>query len=204
MKPGRTLGFMAVFVGGLLVTLTSVYANHFAAGGVKYSPPSDSETSVQCQFLGVKSSVSPGEFVVPMTIQCTVVHEGGATPFQLYTSGMDLPFTVERLNPPEPFPRSVTITGQMLSKLVVGVGADQPPFTEMAPFEAVGVDAAIPGAGKDAFTLTIHYSASQDTGPLLFKALGAELVTCNADTCTLTVTGTLTDGEIEGHTASGD
>ena len=76
--------------------------------------------------------------------------------------------------------------------------------TEIAPFEAVGVDVAIPGAGKDSFSLTIHYSASQDIGPLLFKALGAELVTCNADTCSLTVMGTLTDGEIEGHTAGGD
>jgi hypothetical protein len=90
----------------------------------------------------------------------------------------------------------------------LGVGSDNWHFpeiahTEIAHFEAVGMDVAEPGAGRDSFTLTIDYSASKDIGPLLFKALGPELVTCNADTCTLTVSGTV-NGEIEGHTTGGD
>jgi hypothetical protein len=209
MKPGRTLGFIAVLVGGLLVTLTSVYANHFIAGGGRYSlAPDGSETSVRFRFLGVASASSLPEVFVPVIqtrIRCTVVHKGGDMSFRLVTSGTELdPFTVERLNPPEQFPRRVTLTGKMLSKIVVGAGSERRHFTEIAPFEAVGVDAATPGAGKDSFTLTIHYSASQDTGPLLLEALGTEFVTCNAATCTLTVTGTLTDGEVEGHTSGGD
>jgi len=76
---------------------------------------------------------------------------------------------------------------------------------EIAHFEAVGMDVAEPGAGRDSFTLTIDYSASKNIGPLLLKALGTELVNCNADAdiCTLTVSGTV-NGEVEGHTSSGD
>ena len=204
MKPGRMLGFMAVFVGGLLVTLTSVYANHFIAGGVIYSPTSDlSEISVQCRFLGVKSRLSPDEFVVPTTIRCTVVHEGGAMSFRLFTSGTKLdPFTVE--SEPTKGDRIITLTGKMRSQLVLGVGSEHRQFTEIAPFKAVGVDVPSPGTDPESFTLTLYYSASKDIGPLLSKALeGTGLVTCNADTCTLTVAGTVMDGEIEANT-SGD
>jgi hypothetical protein len=204
MKPGRTLGFIVVFVGGLLCTLTSVSANHFIAGGGKYTLGSDgSETAVRFQFLGVKSTLTDGFVpVIRTTIQCTVVHKGKGMSFRLFTSGTELdPFTV--LSDPQNG-HIITITGKMLSKIVLGVESEHRHFTEIAPFEAMGMDVAIPGAGKDSFTLTIHYNASQDIGPLLFKALGSELVTCNADTCTLTVTGTLADGEIEGHTTGGE
>jgi hypothetical protein len=81
--------------------------------------------------------------------------------------------------------------------------AERQQYTETASFKAVGLDVAIPGFGHDSFTLEIHYRAPQDIGPLLFEALGADLVACNADTCTLTVRGTLRDGEIEVHTAAG-
>ena len=213
MKPGRTLGFLAVFVGGLLFNLTSVYAFHFIAGGGIYSLTSNgSETSVQFQFLGVKSIPPPGELAIPLiptTIQCTVVHKGESVSFRLFTSGTELdPFTVTELDLDSPRPRRVTLTGEMLSRIVLGMGSDRPPFTEIvhteiAHFEAVGMDVAIPGAGRDSFTLAIDYSASKDIGPLLLKALGTEFVNCNADICTLTLTGTV-NGEVEGHTASGD
>ena len=209
MKSERALGFIAVFVGSLLATLTSVYANHFIAGGGRYSLASDgAETSVRFRFLGVASTSSLPDAFVPVIqtrIQCTVVHKGGAMSFRLSTSGTELaPFRVEKLDPPEQLPRKVTITGKMLSKFVLGVGSDRQQFTEIAPFEAIGLDKAIPGAHSDSFTLTIHYSASQDIGPLLSQALGTELVTCNDDTCTLTVAGTVVEGEIEAHTTSGD
>jgi hypothetical protein len=200
MKPGRTLGFVAVFVGGLLATLTSAHANHFIAGGGRYSLTA--ETSVRFQFLGVASSLSP-KFVpvIPTQIQCTVVHAGGDTSFRLFMSGRELdPFTVIEIKGSA---HRITITGTMRSQLIWGEGADRQRFIETAPFEAVGVDAAIPGAGRDSFALTIRYEESGDIGPLLSEALGAERVPCSAGTCTLTVTGTLEDGEIEGHTAGG-
>jgi hypothetical protein len=209
MKQGRTLGVIAVFVGGLLFNLTSVYAFHFVAGGGIYSLTSNgSETSVQFQFLGVKSIPPPGELAIPLiptTIQCTVVHKGESMSFRLFTSGTELdPFTVTELDPDFPRPRRVTLTGEILSRIVLGVGTEIA-HTEIAHFEAVGMDVAIPGAGQDSFTLTIDYSASKDIGPLLLKALGTELVNCNADagTCTLTVSGTV-NGEVEGHTTGGD
>jgi hypothetical protein len=196
---------MVVFVGGLLVTMTSVYANHFIAGGVIYSPTSDlSETSVQCQFLGVKSRLTPDEFVIPTTIHCTVVHKGESISFRLFTSGTKLdPFTVER--EPTKGDHIITLTGKMRSRLVLGVGSERRHLTEIAPFKAVGVDVPLPGTDPESFTLTLYYSASKDIGPLVSKALeGTGLVTCNADTCTLTVAGAVIDGEIESHTASGE
>jgi hypothetical protein len=212
MQPGRTLSFIAVFVGGLLATLTSVSANHFIAGGVIYSPPSDRETSVRCQFLGVKARVLPREFVIPTTIQCTVVHKSESRSFRLFASGTELnSFTVENDPPTGSDPATVdhiiTLTGKMRSQLVVRVGSKHQHFTEIAPFKAVGVDVAIPGADhKESFDLTIYFSADKSIGPLLLKALGTdtELVTCEADTCTLTVAGTVIDGEIESHTSSGE
>ena len=215
MKQGRTLGVIAVFVGGLLLNLTSVYAFHFIAGGGIYSLTSNgSETSVRFQFLGVKSIPPPDELAIPLiptTIQCTVVHKGESMSFQLFTSGTELDlFTVTELDHNSLRPRKITLTGEMLSRIVLGVGSNNWHFpeiahTEIAHFEAVGMDVAEPGAGRDSFTLTIDYSASKDIGPLLFKALGPELVNCtaNIDICTLTLTGTV-NGEVEGHTSSGD
>jgi hypothetical protein len=139
--------------------------------------------------------------VIPTTIQCTVVHKGESMSFRLSTTGTELdPFTVETGKSGD----IVTLTGKMLSRIVLGVGSGRRHFTEIAPFKAVGVDAAIPGAGLDSFTLTIDYSASQGIGPLLLEALGTDLVKCKRGTCTLEVTGTLTDGEIEGHTTGGE
>lgn len=208
MQPERALRVIAVFVGSLLATMTSVSAEHFVAGGGIYSLTSDgSETSVQFQFLGVRSPLPGGEFVpvIPTQIQCSIVHTGASMSFRLLTSGTEIrPFVVEKLDPPKPFPRRVTITGTMRSRLVLRAGPDRQQFTETASFKAVGVDVKIPGVGRDSFTLRIRYQARQDIGPLLFEALGAERVTCNADTCTLTVTGTLRAGEIEAHTAGGE
>src|SRR5262245_52643812 len=185
MKQRRTLGVIAVFVGGLLFNLTSVYAFHFVAGGGIYSLTSNgSETSVQFQFLGVKSLPPPGELAIPLiptTIQCTIVHKGESMSFRLFTSGTELdPFTVTELDPNSLRPRKITLTGEMLSRIVLGVESGRLPFpeiahTEIAHFEVVGMDVAEPGAGRDSFTLTIDYSASKDIGPLLFKALGPNL-----------------------------
>ena len=89
MKLGRALGFLVVFIGGLLVATTSVYANHFIAGGGRYSLTSKgSETSVRFRFLGVASSLTDGFApVIQTTIKCTVVHKDGSMSFRLSTSG---------------------------------------------------------------------------------------------------------------------
>jgi hypothetical protein len=133
------------------------------------------------------------------------MHQGESRSLSLSTFGTALnPFTVENLNPPAEFPRRVTITGRMLSQLVVGVGTDRQQFTEIAPsFTAAGEDVADPGVGQDSFTLTIDYDESLHIGPLLSEALGDALVTCNGDICTLTVAGTLKDGDVTSHTTGG-
>jgi hypothetical protein len=114
------------------------------------------------------------------------------------------PFTVVKLNPPAQFPRRITITGKMLAQLVVGGGTDLQLFTEVAPsFEAVGMDVADPGVGQDSFNLTINFDKSLDIGRLLSDALGTSLVGCK-NTCTLTVAGTLIDGDNTCHTSAGD
>src|SRR4029450_14161267 len=74
-----------------------------APGGGIYSLTSNgSETSVQFQFLGVKSIPPPGELAIPLiptTIQCTVVHKGESMSLRLFTSGTALdPFTVTELD----------------------------------------------------------------------------------------------------------
>jgi hypothetical protein len=127
--------------------------------------------------------------------------------FQLFTAGKELDFKVDRARDPDPTMGDqqvtiVTLTGKMRSHLVMGVGPERRHFTELAHFEAVGVDRATPGEGEDSFTLTIDFRARQDIGRLLSEALGHRLVECKGDTCTLTVSGAV-KGEVAGHT-SGD
>lgn len=129
-------------------------------------------------------------------------------PFRLFTSGteLDYPFRVVS-DPPniDPPPRHlITITGKMLSKLVLGVEPDDQHLTEIIDFEVNAVDVNLPEAGSDSVTLILHYNATQPTASLLLETLGADLVTCNADTCTLTLAGTTIEGEIESHTAGGE
>jgi hypothetical protein len=196
---------MAVFVGALLATQLSAYANHFIAGGGKYSlTATTGETSVRFQFLGVASGL-PDAFVpvIETEFQCVIVPAGETAPFRLFTSGTELdPFTIA--TDPTTGVHTITITGKLLSRFVVGIEPDHQHITEIVPFTAEGINMALPGAGLDSFTLTIQYSATQGAGPMLSQALGGNLVNCDAETCTLTVTGVLTEGEIEEHTAGGE
>src|SRR5882672_4397871 len=88
MKKGGTLRFIVVFLSGFLATTTLVYADHFAAAGVKYWIPDD--TLVQFSFLRVTSPPPPGssEFkpVIPTQFECTVVHTGTSILFRLSAS----------------------------------------------------------------------------------------------------------------------
>ena len=83
MQKGKTLRFIVVFLSGLLAITTSVYANHFAAAGVKYEIPDD--TLVQFWFLRVASPTQdvPPVFnpVIPTQFECTVAHKGSPCGF---------------------------------------------------------------------------------------------------------------------------
>jgi hypothetical protein len=92
----------------------------------------------------------------------------------------------------------------VLSKFVMGVAPDDQHLTDIVNFEVIAVDAALPGEGTDSMTLRLDYRATEDTAPLLLDAFGPGLMVCNADICTLTLTGVLTEGEIESHTSGGE
>jgi len=209
MKKGRTLRFMVVFLSGFLATTTSVYAAHFAAADVDSHITSNTE--VQFWFLGVSSRPTPDpEFmpVIPTQYQCTVVHKDESMSFQLFASAKEIdPFTVVTSVPPDdPDKRidTITITGTLLSHIVFVSKGDIQSFTEIISFKAIGVDEAIPGEGKDSFDLKFEYSATGIIGPLLSEALESEqLVTCDADTCTLRLKGKVEKGEVEAHSTGG-
>jgi hypothetical protein len=64
-------------------------------------------------------------------------------------------------------------------------------------FEVNAVDTALPGAGMDSMTIRLDYRSTESTTRIWLQNLGAELVICNADIGTLTLSGVLTEGEIE-------
>ena len=86
MKQGQTIGCVAVFIAVLLVTQASVYANHFIAGGGRYSLISMPQVSVKFQFLGVKSRSDLTVPVIDTLIQFTIVisseDTSGSIPFR--------------------------------------------------------------------------------------------------------------------------
>ena len=213
MKQGQMTGCVAVFIAVFLVTQASVYAAHFIAGGGRYSPDNMPQVSVKFQFLGVGSRPvsDPIVPIIDTHIQFTIIHPSGSIPFRLFTSGTELkPFMVEPVPPSSPPPdrHIITITGKMLSKLVLGVEPDDQHLTEIVDFEVEAKDEkrSDPDGNPlpESLTLTLHYDATQDTASRLLETLGADLVTCNADICTLTLAGTTIEGEIESHTAGGE
>ena len=204
MKQGQILGCVTVLMAILFATQTAVYANHFIAGGGRYSiTMNTSEISVRCQFLGVLTGLPDTPTpVIETHVQCAILHPDSSTPFQLFISGTEVnPFTVVEDSETQ---HTITITGKVLSRFVSGVAPDDQHLTEIVNFEVIAVDAALPGAGVDSMTLRLDYRATDGTAPLLLDAFGPDLVSCNADVCKLTLTGVLTEGEIESHTSGGD
>jgi hypothetical protein len=204
MKQSQILGRVMVLIAVLLATQTPVHANHFIAGGGRYAVTSNtSETSVRFQFLGVVTGLPVAAVpVIEPHIQFAILHPEGDKPFRLFTSGTELdPFTVVADSQNT---HHINMTGNMLSRLVMGIEPDDQHLTEIVRFEVNAVDAALPGAGTDSITLRLDYSATGATVPILLETLGENLVVCTADICSLTLTGVLTEGEIESHTAGGD
>jgi hypothetical protein len=103
--------------------------------------------------------------------------------------------------PAEPAGRTVTITGELVSTTFLGLGGEQQPFAELAPFTAIGVDNQTPQAGADLLSLTVEYSANGTQGPL-FASFG--LGACDATTCSITFDGPVKKGDIFVHTAGGE
>ena len=216
MKQGQTIGCVAVFIAILLVTQASVYANHFIAGGGRYSPDNMPQVSVKFQFLGVKSRlIDPPVPVIDTHIQFTIVipyedANGSTSYLRLFTSGTELDLFNVISDPPSPPPTDrhiITITGKMLSKLVLGVEPDNQHLTEIVDFTVEARDEKAPEPGSEplpeSLTLTLQYreTPQRDTADWLSETLGADLVPCNAGICTLTLEGIMIDGEIESHTA---
>jgi hypothetical protein len=220
MKQGQTIGCVAVFIAILLVTQASVYANHFIAGGGRYSPINMPQVSVKFQFLGVKSRPDLTVPVIDTHIQFTIIipyeDTSGSTKYlRLFTSGTELDLFDVISDPPPPPPpppdrHIITITGKMLSKLVWDVEPDDQHLTEIVDFTVEARDEKAPEPGSEplpeSLTLTLQYreTPQRDTADWLLETLGADLVPCNAGICTLTLAGTMIEGEIESHTTGGE
>jgi hypothetical protein len=185
MKPGTTVGCMAVFAGVLLATITSVSANHAATGKGTYMVPP--QVLFQLHFV----VASPGLNVM----QSEGAQSGISLSFQ--TTAID-PFSIST----GPAGRTVTITGSLVSTTILGEGPDRQAFAELVPFIAIGVDTdtAPPVVGADSFSLTLTYGAGQTQGPL-FASI--EFGACEAVSCTITFAGPMETGDIFVHT-SGD
>jgi hypothetical protein len=198
MKQATTVGFIAVFVGILLATVTSVYANHAATGKGTYAVA----PQVLAEFHFVVAKQLPDSDLKPGLnfVQSEMAEIGGSMPFQTVMISTAIDFTI----PPEsaePDERTVTITGEIVSTTFLVVGGERQPFAELVHFKAIGVDKVTPEAGDDHFSLTVEYSASQAQGPL-FASLG--FGDCDDKTCTIKFTGPVKKGDIFVHTAGSD
>ena len=218
MKKGRTLRFIMLFLSGFLATTTSVYANHFAAAGVKYQIPDDTDdTSVQFWFLRVASPSPPGssEFrpVIPTQFECKVVHKGTSISFRLFASLKEIE-SIEAQHIDEDGTEGgktegskFVVAGKVLSHIAFVSRKGVRLLTEVAHFTMTIKDVDIPEDAKDSFSLAFVYSQN-GIGALLQEALPDHLVKCIDHTCTLTLAEKKTveegEGEIEAHTSGGE
>jgi hypothetical protein len=193
MKQRTTVGFMAVFAGALLATVTSVSANHVATGKGTYS-------------VSVAQVLAGFHFVVTRSgqnfLESEMARTGGPMSFQTFMISTTIDsFTIPDEST-ETDERTVTIEGEMESTTFFGVGPARQTFAELVPFTAIGVDKKTseePDA--DHFSLIVEYSSSQDQGPL-FARLG--FGDCVGETCTITFEGPVKTGHIFVHTSGSD
>jgi hypothetical protein len=198
MKRATTIGFMAVFAGVLLATVTSVSANHVATGKGTYAVA----PHVLGEFHFVVAKPGPNPDLTPglnfVRSEMARIHDSMSFQTVLISTAID--FTI----PPESAEtdgRTVTIIGEMVSTTFLGVGEERQSFAELVSFTAIGVDKRIPEAGADFFSLAVEYSASQAQGPL-FASFG--LGKCDDTTCRITFEGPVKRGDIFVHTAGGE
>jgi hypothetical protein len=99
----------------------------------------------------------------------------------------------------------------MLSKLVLGIEPDDQHLTEIVDFKVEAKDEKAPESGSkplpESRSWILQYRETPQLGTTadwLLATLGETQVPCNAGICTLTLTGTMIEGEIESHTAGGE
>jgi hypothetical protein len=187
----------------LFAAQSSVDAKHFIAGGGRYSLTlNTSEISVTFQFLGVlkglPDAIAPA---IETDIQTTIRCPGCSPPLRILTSGTEVDIFDVVAN--SQHQHSITMTGNMLSRLVRGEEPNHRHLTEIVHFQVNALDAALPGAGKDAMTLRLDYRETDSIAPIIKKNF-SDLVTCDKGVCSLRLEGVLTEGEIESHTLGGD
>jgi hypothetical protein len=205
MKKGTTVGFMAVFAGVLLATMTSVYAFHAAQGkgNVSVAP------KVSSQFQFVVARQLEGSVLQPGLnfVQFEMTRVGGPMSFQTFMISTAIAFSIPPESDDEPDVRTVTIIGEMFSTTFPGVGPKRQPVSEFVHFTAVGMDKRTPDAGPDSFSLTVEYSANQAQGPL-FESLGVGTCVHESDppriTCTFKGPVEMGNGKVNVHTTGGD
>lgn len=214
MKKGRTLRFIVLFLSGFLAITTSVYADHFAAAGVKYQILDDTDdTSVQFWFLRVASPPPPGssEFssVIPTQFECRVLHTGTSMSFWLFSSLQEIEsIEAEHIDDPEGTEGSkFVVAGKVLSHIAFVSSKGVRLLKEVATFTMTIKDLDSPEDAKDSFDLAFVYS-QKGIGALLDEALPKHLVKCRDHTCILKLAEKKTveagEGEIEAHTSGGE
>jgi len=195
MKKGATVGLMSVFAGVLVATLTSVYACHTFHGGGRYSI--DSIDSIDDPKIFAEFQLNPN------SVQVNITHNDDSTSFQVRAHSTTFDFEI----PCDPdLPRTVTITGEMESTIVLGAGPERQTFTETVPFTVLGQDNAPPGASGDSLSLTLCYSADGGQEPpfaALFGGCAPPPEACATPTCAITFAGMVEDGDLSIHTAGG-
>ena len=172
MKQGTTVGFIAVFAGVLLATVTTVPANHAATGKGTY----DVAPQVLAEFhFVVAKSVDTNPDLKPGLnfVQSEMARRRGSKPFRtaMISTAIEDPFTIST----ELAGRTVTIKGQMVSTTFPGEGEERQPFAELVSFTAIGVDTVTSAAGPDLFSLIVEYSADKSRDHCLHP-LGLEIV----------------------------
>jgi hypothetical protein len=201
MKQGTTVGLMAVFAGVLLATVTSVSAFHAATGKGTYAVA----PHVLAEFHFVVGKPRPGSDLKPglnfLQSEMTRIH--GSMSFRTAMISTVIDFTI----PPESAEtneRTVTIKGEIVSTIFLGVGEERQSFAELVPFTAIGVDDRTPEASTDHLSIELEYSGGGTQGPL-FASLGfGTCGTTDPTTCTIKFEGPVKKGDIFVHTAGGD
>ena len=196
MKQATTVGFIAVFAGVLLATVTSVYANHTATGKGTYAVA----PQIIAEFHFVVAKPGPNPDLEPGLNFVKSAMAGSDSPKSFQTSMISTAIAPLEIST-ESAGRTVTITGEMVSTTFLGVGPERQAFAELVPFTAIGVDKKTPEAGADLFSLVVEYSVDQAQGPL-FASLG--FGGCDDKTCTIKFTGPVKKGDIFVHTAGSD
>ncbi len=202
MKQRTTAGFMAVFAGVLLATMTSVYANHAATGKGTYAVAHNVLAEFHFVVANPVAKRGPNPALQPGLnfVQSEMARSDGSKSFQTFmisTAIAPLEISTEDAG------RTVTITGQLVSTTFLGEGEERQPSAELVSFKAIGVDTVTTGAGPDLFSLIVEYSLDKDQGPL-FRDF--EFGNCDEITriCTITFTGEVKTGNVFVHTTGGD